>query len=77
MRTLDISRSDMVVIYDCTQGLHSHRAAFMFQAMGHPNVKVLDGSFAKWTSEGREVETTEVEDSEYDYAYSGTYIVNY
>ena len=77
MKTLGISRSDTVVTYDYGNGLHAHRTAFMFQAMGHPSVRVLDGSFAKWIKEGREVESSEVEDSEFDYAYSGTYITDY
>ena len=31
----------------------------MLQAMGHPNVCVLDGGFPKWTKEGRAVHATD------------------
>lgn len=34
--------------------------AWMLEAMGHPNVSVLDGGFPKWTAEGKACATTEV-----------------
>ena len=50
---LGISSDTAVVVYD-TVGLYSAaRAWWMFRAMGHDNVAVLDGGLPKWVAEGR------------------------
>ena len=55
---LGIRTNDAVVAYD-TMGLFSAaRAWWMFRAMGHDNVAVLDGGLPKWRAEGRPVDST-------------------
>ena len=57
MKRLNVRLSDKVVCYDTgAMQFFGFRAAWMFQAMGHDNVWVLDGGFPKWTAEGRPVE---------------------
>jgi thiosulfate/3-mercaptopyruvate sulfurtransferase len=60
MKRLNVKMTDHVVCYDTgAMQFFGYRAAWMFQAMGHPNVCVLDGGFPKWTKEGRAVEATD------------------
>ena len=54
-KQFDIRKSVPVVVYDCATGIWAHRAQFMLQAFGHPNVRVLDGGFNKWKTEGNPV----------------------
>lgn len=54
-KSFDIRKSHTVVCYDTQQSNFAHRAAFMFRAYGHPDVRVLDGGLAKWKAEGKEV----------------------
>ncbi len=42
-----------VVAYDQGSGMYASRLWWMLRYMGHEAVAVLDGGFAKWTSEGR------------------------
>ena len=46
---------DQVVCYDGANGLYGARLWWMLRWVGHRNVAVLDGGFAKWKSEGRPV----------------------
>lgn len=78
MKALDIGKSHTVVVYDCGQGWFSNRAAFMFRAMGHPNVRVLDGCFAKWTKEAKPCcNHNQTAEGEFDYVYNGENVDNY
>src|ERR1700761_2385236 len=54
---LGITAIDPVVVYDGTGMFSAPRAWWMLKAMGHRNVKVLDGGFPKWKREGRAIET--------------------
>jgi thiosulfate/3-mercaptopyruvate sulfurtransferase len=54
---LGIGDREMVVVYDGTGLFSAPRAWWMLKAMGHKNVKVLDGGFPKWKREGRAMET--------------------
>ena len=46
MKKLNIKLSDMVVCYDTNpRNVYGYRAAWMFTAMGHNDVHVLDGGF--------------------------------
>jgi thiosulfate/3-mercaptopyruvate sulfurtransferase len=54
---LGIGDGDTVVVYDGSGIFSAPRAWWMFKAMGHKNVKVLDGGFPKWKHEGRAIET--------------------
>lgn len=56
---MGISDKDTVVVYD-SEGLFSAaRVWWMFRAMGHENVFVLDGGLPKWKSEGHLVTSKE------------------
>jgi thiosulfate/3-mercaptopyruvate sulfurtransferase len=57
MKQLGIGDGMRVVVYDCSAlGLFSAaRAWWMFRALGHEDVAVLDGGFKKWRAEGRTV----------------------
>ena len=54
---LGIGNDDMVVAYDGSGIFSAPRLWWTLKAMGHANVKVLDGGFPKWKREGRAVET--------------------
>lgn len=56
MRAMGIGDGHQVVIYD-NSPLHSAaRVWWLFRLMGKTDVAVLDGGFAKWQAEGREIE---------------------
>jgi len=56
MRKLGLGDGNLIVVYD-SAGIHSSpRAWWMLRAMGHAEVRVLDGGLPKWRSEGRPVE---------------------
>ncbi|MES2471277.1 MAG: 3-mercaptopyruvate sulfurtransferase [Pseudomonadota bacterium] len=54
---LGIGNGDRVVVYDGSGIFSAPRVWWMFKAMGHDQVQVLDGGFPKWKREGRAVET--------------------
>lgn len=54
---LGISNQDFVVAYDSTGIFSAPRAWWMFRAMGHANVAVLDGGLPKWQRENHPVTT--------------------
>jgi thiosulfate/3-mercaptopyruvate sulfurtransferase len=54
-----IDRSSQVVAYDQDTGMYASRLWWLLRWLGHDEVAVLDGGFAKWTAEGRPVESTE------------------
>src|SRR6267154_3219562 len=54
---LGIGDGETVVVYDGSGIFSGPRVWWMFKAMGHDAVKVLDGGFPKWKREGRAVET--------------------
>jgi thiosulfate/3-mercaptopyruvate sulfurtransferase len=54
---LGIGDGETVVAYDGAGLFSAARAWWTLKAMGHHNVKVLDGGFPKWKREGRAVET--------------------
>lgn len=53
---LGIGNGDTVVVYDGSGIFSAPRVWWMFKAMGHDDVKVLDGGFPKWKREARAVE---------------------
>jgi len=56
---LGISKNSTIVVYD-TLGIYSSpRAWWMFKAMGHSNVFVLDGGLPEWIKEGHSTEIQE------------------
>lgn len=53
--TLGIGNGDTVAVYDGSGMFSAARVWWMFKAMGHDAVKVLEGGFPKWMREGRAV----------------------
>ncbi|WP_164003016.1 sulfurtransferase [Pyxidicoccus caerfyrddinensis] len=51
-RKLGINRDSVVVVYDRVGLYSSPRAWWMFKAMGHSQVAVLDGGLPAWTAAG-------------------------
>lgn len=54
---LGIGNDDLVVAYDAMGLFSASRAWWMFRAMGHENVFVLDGGLPKWRAENRPLTT--------------------
>lgn len=54
-----ISNDTQVVVYDGGNAMYAGRLWWMLRWLGHTNVLVLDGGFAKWQQEGRRLETVE------------------
>ena len=48
-----LTPKDQVVCYDAGNGVMAARLWWMLRWIGHDNVAVLDGGFAKWVKEGR------------------------
>mmetsp|Transcript_21847 Transcript_21847/g.33840 ORF Transcript_21847/g.33840 Transcript_21847/m.33840 type:complete len:359 (-) Transcript_21847:300-1376(-) len=70
MKNFGIGLNDFVVCYEQGEsGIFAHRGAFMFEAFGHKNVKVLDGGFAKWKAEKQPSECIEAFVNNKDFAY--------
>jgi thiosulfate/3-mercaptopyruvate sulfurtransferase len=55
IRRLGITNDTQVVVYDQDSGLYAGRLWWLLRYAGHRAVALLDGGFAKWTSEGRPV----------------------
>ncbi|MBA3912175.1 MAG: 3-mercaptopyruvate sulfurtransferase [Rhodobacter sp.] len=56
MRAMGVGDGHQVVVYDSTGIFSAARVWWTFRLMGKTDVAVLDGGFAKWQAEGREVE---------------------
>lgn len=55
-RKLGLNNNSIIVVYD-KEGIYSSpRVWWMFRAMGHNNIAVLDGGLPAWVEEGFEVE---------------------
>jgi thiosulfate/3-mercaptopyruvate sulfurtransferase len=54
---LGIGNDRALVVYDGSGIFSAPRVWWMFKAMGHDQVKVLDGGFPKWRREGRAIES--------------------
>ena len=55
-RILGINKSSQIIVYDNLGIYTSPRAWWMFKAMGHENVAVLDGGFPVWLKRNFETE---------------------
>jgi thiosulfate/3-mercaptopyruvate sulfurtransferase len=60
MSAVGIGPGVRVVAYDDQAGAMAARLWYLLRAYGHDAVAVLDGGLAKWTAEGRAVETSSV-----------------
>lgn len=56
---LGVSRGVQVVAYDQDAGMYASRLWWLLRWMGHEDVAVLDGGFAKWLAEARPTRTGE------------------
>lgn len=56
VRKLGLGSGNKIVCYDSAGLFSAARIWWMFRAMGHKDVVVLDGGFPKWRNEGRAVE---------------------
>jgi thiosulfate/3-mercaptopyruvate sulfurtransferase len=56
-RKLGVSKSSQIVVYDNLGIYSSPRVWWMFKAMGHDKIAVLDGGLPAWQAEGYETET--------------------
>lgn len=54
VRKLGVNNNNIIVVYDDVGLYASPRAWWMFKAMGHEQVVVLDGGLPKWVNEGRD-----------------------
>jgi len=69
---LGINKNSTIVVYD-TLGIYSSpRVWWMFKAMGHSNVFVLDGGLPEWIKEGFSTET--IQNTEYP---KGDFVANF
>lgn len=57
LRAAGVSSGSSVVVYDAGNGSIAARAWWLLRWAGHRDVAVLDGGFAAWQQEGREVST--------------------
>jgi thiosulfate/3-mercaptopyruvate sulfurtransferase len=57
LRRLGVRGDRPVVAYDAGDGSTAARAWWLLRWAGHDEVAVLDGGYAAWTAEGRDVET--------------------
>ena len=55
---LGINSQSVIVVYDSNGFFASARAWWMFRAMGHEAVWVLDGGFQAWQAAGGQIETS-------------------
>jgi thiosulfate/3-mercaptopyruvate sulfurtransferase len=55
MRAKGISREDTIVLYGDKSNWWACYAFWVFKLFGHEDVRLLDGSRAKWIAEGREL----------------------
>lgn len=57
VRSLGVNNDSLVVVYDANAMFSSPRAWWMFRAMGHEGVAVLDGGLQAWQDAGYPVES--------------------
>jgi thiosulfate/3-mercaptopyruvate sulfurtransferase len=55
VRKLGLGDGNKIIVYDTTPMTGACRVWWMFRAMGHKDVAVLDGGLLKWMGEGRPV----------------------
>ncbi|MEP2530236.1 3-mercaptopyruvate sulfurtransferase [Shimia sp.] len=56
MRAMGIGDGHQIVVYGASGAFSAARVWWLFRLMGHHDVAVLDGGFAKWKAEGRRIE---------------------
>ena len=66
-RALGINNASRVVIYATGHPMWATRAWWMLHSLGHKNVSVLDGGFAKWAAEGQAISTDTPQSTQGDF----------
>jgi thiosulfate/3-mercaptopyruvate sulfurtransferase len=56
VRSLGINSDSCIIVYDRIGVYSSPRARWMFKAMGHNQIAVLDGGLPQWIADGHETE---------------------
>ena len=59
-RQLGINKNSAIVVYDDLGIYSSPRVWWMFKAMGHPNIAVLNGGLPEWKQKGMPVEKNKI-----------------
>lgn len=72
MKQLDIKKSDQVVFYTNEGNMLASRGYWMLKTFRHPNVMILNGGLKKWKGEGRQLQTSEIKEEEYEYKFNIT-----
>ncbi|UPR59851.1 sulfurtransferase [Vibrio sp. ED004] len=78
-REIGINQDSTVVVYDNSGTLASPRAWWMFMAMGHKNVYILDGGLPAWIEAGYATDTsyrTQVTPGNFEGHIQDNYFVN-
>ncbi|MFA0621990.1 sulfurtransferase [Vibrio sp. 10N.222.49.A4] len=76
---IGINQDSTIVVYDNSGTFASPRAWWMFMAMGHNNVYILDGGLPAWIDAGYVTDTnykTEVQAGNFDGSIQDDYFVN-
>ena len=76
---IGINQDSTIVVYDNSGTFASPRAWWMFMAMGHNNVYILDGGLPAWIDAGYATDTdfkTTVQTGNFEGSIQGNYIVN-
>lgn len=61
MKYYDARKSDTFVVYDKRGMLSAPRAYWMLKSFGVQSVRILDGTFSRWETDGYEIERGEKE----------------
>jgi len=67
---VNIQLTDNLVFYDKGDGANAARVFWMFDTMGHPNIRVLNGGFKKWVAEKRPTESTPAPKERFAYKFN-------
>ncbi|ARP40129.1 sulfurtransferase [Vibrio syngnathi] len=76
---IGINQDSTIVVYDNSGTFASPRAWWMFMAMGHNNVYILDGGLPAWIDAGYATDTdfkTTVQTGNFEGSIQGNYFVN-
>ncbi|MEZ9074478.1 sulfurtransferase [Vibrio cyclitrophicus] len=76
---IGINQNSTIVVYDNSGTLASPRAWWMFMAMGHNNVYILDGGLPAWIEAGYATDThyrTEIQAGNFEGSSQDNYFVN-
>ena len=70
LASFGVTPDHTLVFYDARGSIWASRAVWVLAVYGHADVRLLDGDFPLWQSEGREVSTDVPSPTAADYAFS-------